>query len=154
MVNTKGWEPILQEARDKYGSKNQILVCMEELNELGCVLAKFPRYEQESTAKGVLHDAAVDEITDVMIVLEHAKAILGITDDEIEQRSTQKLDRLQRWLNRSNSMEQTTRDREVKDCVCSTCHNVHKENNMADDNVCKPCLQAQATEGEAPNYQA
>lgn len=153
MVNTGGWEPILQEARDKYGNKNQILVCMEELNELGCVLAKFPRYELESTAKGVLHDAAVDEITDVMIVLEHAKAILDIEDREIEQRATQKLERLQRWLNSSNSIEQTTRDRAVK-CVCSTCHNDQKENNLAFDSVCRPCLQAQATEGEAINYQA
>ena len=38
---------VLEEARNTYGSKNQILVCMEELNELACVLAKYPRYDDE-----------------------------------------------------------------------------------------------------------
>lgn len=32
---------ILKQARDTYGNKNQILVCIEELNELACVWRNF-----------------------------------------------------------------------------------------------------------------
>ena len=48
----------LKKARDTYGNKNQILVCMEELCELSCVLAKYPRYADENKATSELHDKA------------------------------------------------------------------------------------------------
>ena len=54
MISNKNLE-ILKRARDTYGNKNQILVCIEELNELACVLAKFPRYNNEEDAVEKLH---------------------------------------------------------------------------------------------------
>ena len=61
----EGIKATLEKARQTYGNKNQIMVCMEELNELSCVLAKFPRYEDEQKATQDLHDKALDEVADV-----------------------------------------------------------------------------------------
>ena len=51
----------LAKARETYGNTPQILVAIEELNELACVLAKFPRYDSEQEAQIELHQKAVDE---------------------------------------------------------------------------------------------
>lgn len=104
---------VLEEARKVYGNKNQILVCIEELNELACVLAKYPRYENEDDAISKLHDSTLDEVADVTIILDHVRSILKITPEEEATRRSQKIARLERWLSKSSSMEQTTKDREI-----------------------------------------
>ena len=50
LVIDKATAEKLEKARKTYGNKNQIMVCMEELCELACVLAKYPRYEDETKA--------------------------------------------------------------------------------------------------------
>lgn len=106
-------EEVLQRARDTYGSSNQILVAVEELSELASVLAKFPRYDCPDTARADLHDRVVDEVADVLIVLEHVKSIFKLSSEEVHNRMGVKISRLERWLDKSDSMNQTTLDREV-----------------------------------------
>lgn len=103
----------LAKARDVYGNKNQILVAIEELNELACVLAKFPRYDSEYEAQVDLHQKAVDEVADVEIILHHVKAIFSLNQEEIDVRKVAKVERVQRWLDNSTSMQRTVEDRTV-----------------------------------------
>lgn len=146
---------ILKKARDTYGNKNQILVCIEELNELACVLAKYPRYESEMEAKEKLKDAVLDEVADVLIILEHVQKILELEDEEIGNRIEMKVERLNRWLTKSESMQQTLEDREVKPVEeikegeelisCKTC-------GQRDYGLCKTCMSTEGAEGIKPYY--
>lgn len=105
---------VLDKAREVYGNNNQIMVCIEELNELACVLAKFPRYDSEQMAREDLHQKALDEVADVEIILNHVKAIMNISQTELELRKLAKVARVERWLNSSSSMQQTIEDRTVE----------------------------------------
>ena len=142
----------LNDARANYGNKNQILVCMEELNELACVLAKYPRYTDESTAAAELHDKVLDEYADVLIILNHVQNIFDLSDRDISNRIKDKIDRLQRWLSHSKSMQETIDDRTVTQSTCHKC--AHEELTEEQDylDYCQTCLQAQATEGISINY--
>ena len=143
---------VLSKARETYGNKNQILVCMEELNELACVLAKYPRYDDENKATQELHAKILDEVADVIIILDHVQNIADLTDTEIRQRISSKVDRLGRWLKHSESMQETVEDRKVttpepcKSCLRAASREVDSEE------YCKMCLMAQGTEGISPFY--
>ena len=102
----------LRRARDTYGEKNQIAVCIEELSELIKVLAKYFRYDKD-TALEKLRADALDETTDVYIILEHVKSIFNLRNGEINKRAVAKLDRMNRWLNTSNDFSYTMEDRDV-----------------------------------------
>lgn len=106
-------EDVLLKARITYGNNNQITVAMEELAELIAVLAKYPRYNFHGKALEELSSKALDEIADVYIVLEHAKAIFELSDEKVQDRMNSKLNRLDRWLKDSDNFEQTTKDRNV-----------------------------------------
>lgn len=111
-VNPKHRE-ILKRARDAYGDTAQILVSVEELNELSCVCAKFPRYEDPDIARRELHSKAVDEVADVLIVLDHIINIFDLTPVDIGERVNAKVARMDRWLSKSQSQSQTMIDRDV-----------------------------------------
>lgn len=155
---------LLRKARETYGGKNQILVSMEELNELACVLAKYPRYDDPNKATSELHDRVLDEFADVMIVLDHIASIFSLTEIEIHSRMVKKGDRLKRWLEHSESMQETVDDRKVEDaesivpdlseCNCSTCVHNKEDPDTKHNGTCSLCHQAQATDGIAPFYQA
>lgn len=102
----------LSRARDTYGDKNQIAVCIEELSELIKVLAKYFRYDRDTAIEKLRADA-LDETTDVYIILEHVKSIFNLRNGEINNRAVAKLDRMNRWLNTSNDFSYTMEDREV-----------------------------------------
>lgn len=106
---------LLKQARETYGDFTQILVTIEELNELSCVLAKFPRYENKEKAIEALQSKVLDEYADVMIVLNHVSQIFELSDVMVERHIEAKLERLKRWLETNNSFEQTTRDRAVNE---------------------------------------
>lgn len=110
---TKKQREVLAKARETYGDTAQILVSTEELCELAAVCSKYPRYNTRERAQDELHDKAVDEVADVLIVLDHIINIFGLTPVDIGSRIEGKISRLNRWLNTSNNMEQTTLDREV-----------------------------------------
>lgn len=111
-INKKQRE-VLAKARETYGDTAQILVSTEELCELAAVCSKYPRYKTKEKAQDELHDKAVDEVADVLIVLDHVINIFGLTPVDIGERIAGKIARLDRWLHTSDSMEQTTVDREV-----------------------------------------
>ena len=102
----------LRRARDTYGEKNQIAVCIEELSELIKVLAKYFRYDKD-TALEKLREDALDETTDVYIILEHVKSIFNLRNGEINKRAVAKLGRMNRWLDASSDFSYTMEDREV-----------------------------------------
>lgn len=137
---------ILQKARQVYGNKNQILVCIEELNELACVLAKYPRYDSESRAVLELCDKALDEVADVYIILEHVKAIFNMSEDDVAQRKTVKAMRVKKWLSHSDSMQETIDDRVLEESPCKDCTRDRQHSDVYND-YCAHCLKAQATEG-------
>lgn len=139
---------VLEEARGTYGNKNQILVCIEELNELACVLAKYPRYDNEEEAREKLLDAVLDEVADVHIILDHVQTIFGLSKELIDARIEKKIKRLKRWLMTSNSMQQTLVDRTVGEVECKNCQ--HWEN--PDYSMCHTCMSTEGTEGIKPFY--
>ena len=142
---------VLQKAREVYGSKNQILVCVEELTELSSVLTKYPRYENEEEAKEALHDKVLDEVADVMIILDHVQNIMGLTNEEIYSRMNAKVERLERWLSDSDSFQHTLEDRAVIDChKCIYRLNSSSETLEADAIRCTTCMTAEATDGVRP----
>lgn len=106
---------ILAKARQTFGDTTQILVAMEELCELACVCAKYPRYEDSSNAKEELHNKAIDELADATVVINHIINIMDIDPHEVEKRISGKVARVARWVNKSNSMQITTEDRKVED---------------------------------------
>lgn len=111
------YKRILYDLRKTYGNTTQILVSNEELCELAAVCAKFPRYKYPDRARAELHSAAVDEVADVMIILDHVINIFRLSDEDIRKRIDGKLDRIVRWLAESSDQEQTTVDREVREGV-------------------------------------
>lgn len=154
-----GTRSLLKKARETYGDKNQILVSMEELNELACVLAKYPRYDDPDKATSELHDKVLDEVADVMIVLDHIVNIFSLSDPEIDNRIIKKVIRLKRWLDHSESMQETVDDRIVEDTEgavpnCNTCVHSKEDPETRNNGSCSFCRQAQATEGIAPFYKA
>lgn len=105
---------VLKKARDTYGDTTQILVSVEELNELSCVCAKFPRYEDPDRARKELYSKAIDEVADVLVVLDHIINIFDLTPVDIGERVEAKVARMERWLSASKSQSQTMVDRKVK----------------------------------------
>ena len=110
----------LSSAREHYGYKNQILVAIEELNELACVLAKYPRYELHEDALQNLRPQVLEELADVFNVIDHIQDIFGITDEEVVIEAAHKGDRLLRWLD-TEGMQVTTEERDVPKNPCPMC---------------------------------
>lgn len=129
---------VLSVARSTYGETGQILVALEELCELAAVCAKYPRYDDKDKARQELHEKAVDEVADVLIVLDHIVSIFRITPEEVQSRAARKIERLHRWLCASDRMEQTTVDREVKQ-DCGSCEFMGNLMNLAPGHICTQC---------------
>lgn len=111
----------LAAAREHFGYDNQILVCVEELNELSCLLTKYPRYDgSHQEAVDSLRDRVLEECGDVFNALDHIQAIFGISDNEIIEAAAKKGDRLLKWL-KASGMKITMEDREVPNSPCPMC---------------------------------
>lgn len=65
---------------NKFGKDNQILKCVEELNELSQVLCKI----NSADTGGVTFENVVEEIADVEIMLNQIKIILDISESDVE----------------------------------------------------------------------
>lgn len=136
---------VLSHIRETYGNTTQILVSNEELCELAAVCAKFPRYTDPNKARTELHSAAIDEVADVLIILDHIINIFQLDEEEIHSRIEGKIDRIHRWLSKSNSQEQTTVDRAVIEGEslkppCHRCIGFGNPQNFAPGNRCSTCL--------------
>lgn len=150
MMTPTEMHEILRKARETYGNRNQLMVSIEELNELACVLAKYPRYEDDTKATKELYDKALDEVADVYTILEHVKAIFNISEEALWRRRIAKTLRVNQWIQHSNSMTETVKDRAVQGETCENCQiGLHITPQLYDEK-CVNCLKAQATEGKAP----
>ena len=129
---------VLAEARQTYGPQNQMLVTIEELGELAKVCCKYPRYDDTETAKRELHDQAIDEVTDVLIVLDHVFALFDLDWEEVIKRIPVKVERVRRWLDKSKSMEQTVKDRELNQSKFE-CQGCAFEKSHGKSGRCKTC---------------
>lgn len=67
-----------------FGSRNQMVVAIEEMSELQKELAKFLR------GKG-RYKAVVEELADAMVMLEQIKCIFAVSDDELEKAMNEKV---------------------------------------------------------------
>lgn len=105
---------VLEKARELYGFRTQIVISAEECCELAKELLKYLRYDEHNSAVKETKDSVLSEVADVTIILNHIKAIFEISDEEIESKVGQKLERLSRWVNTGKSIEYTTRDRKLE----------------------------------------
>lgn len=112
---TEDTRNVLRRAQREYGKSNQITVAIEELCELGAVLAKYPRYPKHEKASDKIRTKVIEEMADVFICLEHIKLIFNVDDTELGKAMSTKLERLERWLDSGNGFYQTTIDRELRD---------------------------------------
>ena len=136
---TDSQRAILAKARETYGESNQILVSVEELCELATVCTKYPRYEDKDKALHELRAKAIDEVSDVLIVLDHIANIFELTESEIATRIDGKVERVARWLKKSNSMQQTTVDRDVETIPCNGCKNFKDFKQLKVSGKCYLC---------------
>ena len=72
---------------EKFGENNQVLKCVEELNELAQVLCKL----NSADTGGVTFENVVEEIADVEIMLNQIKIILDISESDIETMKNYKI---------------------------------------------------------------
>lgn len=104
---------ILQKAQNMYGFANQVNVAAEECCELAAVCTKYARFDSHEAACDKIREKIVEETADVTIVLHHLYMIFNITPEEQGKYMEAKLERLQRWMDESQSLEQSTVDRKV-----------------------------------------
>ena len=76
-------------------------------------LIKAFRYDSFDDVVRNTKENVVDEVADVLIVLDHVLQLFNITPEDLQPHIDKKLQRLEYWLNNSNSIEFTTRCRTV-----------------------------------------
>lgn len=103
----------LQRARETYGAHKQIGVAAEECTELAKELIKAFRYDSFDDVVKNTKENVVDEVADVLIVLDHVIKLFNITTQDLQPHVTKKLQRLEYWLDNSDSIEFTTKCREI-----------------------------------------
>lgn len=81
---------ILEQALNKYGYKNQVMVAIEELSEMIKALSKIERYGPSPERR----EQALDELADVVITQLQMMMILDITEDDLAAQIEKKLKRL------------------------------------------------------------
>jgi predicted nucleic acid-binding protein len=84
---------VLQRCVDKWGFQMQLNIVVEELSELIKEICKARRGNENQFE-------IIDEIADVTIMLEQAKLIFEITEDELQDRMKFKVSRIEERLNR------------------------------------------------------
>jgi NTP pyrophosphatase (non-canonical NTP hydrolase) len=105
----------LADAREKYGSRNQVMVAAEECVELCKVLLKYPRFKTHGKAMEKLREDAIDEMADVILILDHVRSIFDVSDKDLHTHMKGKLQRLREWIeDEDNTLEYSTEHREVK----------------------------------------
>lgn len=86
---------ILQNAIDTYGTKAQMMQCIEEMAELIQAINKYFRANtDEEMAKAYV--SVIEEISDVQIMLQQMRLLFG--DKAVDEQITAKLGRLQKRL--------------------------------------------------------
>ena len=84
----------MRRACEIMGSDYQYLLLIEEMNELELEILRFFR-----KSKDIRHDALVEEIADVELMLGQLKYMENISEEELDEIKNIKLSRLQKKLN-------------------------------------------------------
>ena len=82
---------VLKEAIETYGAEAQLNVAIEELSELIKEVCKHKRYANNRAA-------IVEEMADCYIMLEQMKMIFGLSEEDIKNQMSRKVDRLRHRL--------------------------------------------------------
>lgn len=106
---------LLKKARDTYGSRTQVTIAAEECSELTKELLKYLRFEEPETGVEKTRKSVISETADVLIIMDHIFNIFEISSWELIDQIDLKLKRLKKWLDNSNSIEYTTKDRSFDD---------------------------------------
>ena len=69
---------------NKFGTKAQVIVAIEELCEFVSAIAKYPRYDNSDKAVESTKEKVLDEYCDMMIVLSIIALAYELKDEEIE----------------------------------------------------------------------
>ena len=86
---------ILRKAIDTYGTKAQMMQCIEEMAELIQAINKYFRANtDEEMAKAYI--SVIEEISDIQIMLEQMRIVFG--DKAVDEQITAKLSRLEKRL--------------------------------------------------------
>lgn len=136
-ILTKEQKQVLSRARATYGYRNQLAVAAEECNELAIAVLKFMRYND--LAEGVVRTRknVLEERADVEVVLNHIDEIYGITKAELEKEVSGKINRVNRWLEKSDKLSVSMVDRAVNPARCDDCfYYDHFEESIE---ACKKC---------------
>lgn len=137
---------ILQKARDTYGAHKQIGVAAEECTELAKELIKAFRYDNFEDAVSHTRDCVIDEVADVLIVLDHVIALYNIKVSDIKPQILRKIERLEYWLQQSDSIEFTTKVRSVERPaqkpydVCDYCDYKTELKEAFSEKICNNCM--------------
>lgn len=89
-MNYEQRQNIYRTATDRYGSRLQLIVAVEEMSELTKEICKFNRGKADISA-------IAEEIADVSIMLEQLKIIFGC-GDEVEEQIDKKTCRLKKRM--------------------------------------------------------
>jgi NTP pyrophosphatase (non-canonical NTP hydrolase) len=85
-------DSLYQETIDKFGKDIQLILVIEELSELIKVLTKGFRNGKINKTH------LIDELADVYIMLGQLKMMEQVTNDELDVKINEKLERLKRYL--------------------------------------------------------
>ena len=91
---TKSEQEVFSKAIEEYGRQHQLIVLFEEMSELQKEVCKSVRYK---TSKTILAHIA-EEIADVSIMLDQAKMMFNISDEDVEGWRLDKVVRLRERL--------------------------------------------------------
>lgn len=136
-ILTKEQKQVLSRARATYGYRNQLAVAAEECNELAIAVLKFMRYSD--LAEGVVRTRqnVLEERADVEVILNHIDEIYGLTKEELEKEVVGKIDRVNRWLSKSDKLSVSMVDRAVNPISCEKCFYYDHFNEAIEK--CKNC---------------
>lgn len=136
-ILTKEQKQVLARARATYGYRNQLAVAAEECNELAIAVLKFMRYEDVVEGFNNTRQKVLEERADVEVILNHIDEIYGITKKELEKEVSGKIDRVNRWLSKSNDLSVSMVDRAVNPISCEKCFYYDHFDEAVEE--CKKC---------------
>lgn len=133
---------VLQQARKIYGTRNQLAVSAEELNELAIAVLKFMRYDTEGIGIQQTYSKVLEERADVEVILDHIDQIYGFTDEAIQKELWRKVERVKSWLDKTTDLSYSMEERhlplyQTKDC--NKCFYYNHPEEAFESEICKFC---------------
>lgn len=141
-VLTKEQKEVLARARRTYGSRNQLAIAAEELNELAIAILKFMRYDSEGIGVTQTQSKVLEERADVEIILNHIDSIYNFDEEKIKLAAWGKIERLQNWLNTTDDLAYSMEERHLpayKSKDCNKCFYYNHPEEAFESEICKSC---------------